>query len=241
MPKHKEQARRYWTLFQSVGIGLLVAAVVALGLVATAGATVNSGDIVPNAAQATGTFTASAPFDSGQNINVVIPANAAFASPDNSTAKKIVECAAPNGVVPTNTAACDGLTVQGASVVAAADGHFTLTGYTVYALPNSVSLGESPGGPVCGSTAPSECILYIGDDYNDFTKPHLWSSPFFIAPNGNDLGANPGDGTAASGGVRAGPDQLDHRGEPHDSHGRRRELLDGDRHPPRCQEHARPR
>ena len=91
-------------------------------------------------------------------------------------------------------------------MVAAADGHFTLTGYTVYALPDSVSLGESPGGPVCGSTAPSECILYIGDDYNDFTKPHLWSSPFFIAPNGNDLGANPGDGTAPA--VASVPDQT---------------------------------
>ena len=154
-----------------------------------------SGSIVPNAAQPVAPFTGGAPFDSGQNINVVIPANSAFASPDNSTAKKIVECAAPNGVVPTNTAACDGLTVQGASVVAAADGHFTLTGYPVYALPDFVSLGEGSGGPVCGNTLATECILYIGDNYNDFTQPHLWSQPFLISANGNDLGANPGDGT----------------------------------------------
>ena len=207
MSNRKEHPRRYWTVFQSVGIGLLVAAVVALGLVATAGATVNSGDIVPTAAQATGTFTASAPFDSGQNINVVIPANAAFASPDNSTAKKIVECAAPNGVVPTLTTACDGLTVQGRDPSwPPPTVHFTLTGYTVYALPDLVSLSEGPGGPGCGATAATECILYIGDDYNDFTKPHLWSSPFFISPNGNDLGANPGDGTAPA--VASVPDQT---------------------------------
>ena len=154
-----------------------------------------SGSVVPNAAQPVAPFTAGTPFDSGQNINVVIPANSAFASPDNTTAKKVVECAAPNGVVPTNTAACDGLTVQGPTVVAAADGSLSLTNYTVYALPDSVSLGEGSGGPVCGNTAATECILYIGDNYNDFTQPHLWSQPFKINANGNDLGANPGDGT----------------------------------------------
>ena len=202
MLKHK--SRRYWTLLQSAGIGLLIAAVVTLGLVATAGATVNSGDIVPNAAQCSAVCTSAKPFDSGQSINVVIPANTAFAAPDNSTAKGIVECAAPNGVVPTQPIACDGNTIQGPSVVAAADGSFTLQTYPVYALPDSVSLGENSGGPVCGSTAATECILYIGDNFNDFTKPHLWSAPFFISANGNDLGANPGDGTAAA--VATGPD-----------------------------------
>ncbi len=42
------------------------------------------------------------PFDSGQNINVVIPANSAFAAPNNTSGVNIVECAAPNGVVPSN-------------------------------------------------------------------------------------------------------------------------------------------
>ena len=165
---------------------------VALGLVATAGASVNSGDIVPTAAQAIGTVTANAPFDSGQNINVVIPANSAFAG--SHTAINILECSAPNGVVPTQTTACDGNTTQGGTVVPNADGSFTLSNYPVYALPDSVTLFESPGGPVCGNTSATECILFIGNNQGDFTQPHLWSSPFFISPNGNDLGANPGDG-----------------------------------------------
>ncbi len=55
MPEPRGRAQRNWNLLQNAGIGLLVAAVVALGLVATAGASVNSGDIVPTAAQATGT------------------------------------------------------------------------------------------------------------------------------------------------------------------------------------------
>ena len=151
-----------------------------------------SGDIVPNAAQTTGTVTAS-PFDSGQNIKVVIPANSAFAG--SHSAINILESAAPNGVKPTATTACDGNTVQGGSVIPNADGSFTLSNYPVYTLPDSVTLFESPGGPVCGNTLATECILYIGNNQGDFTQPHLWSQPFLISANGNDLGANPGDGT----------------------------------------------
>jgi hypothetical protein len=144
----------------------------------------------PQAGVAPGT-----PFSSGQNINVVIPANATFTPPDNLIAKQIVECSAPNGVLPTNSIACDGLTVQGPTVTASTTGAIGLQNYTVYALPDSVSLGEGSGGPVCGNTLATECVIYVGDNYNDFTKPHLWSQPFLITANGNDLGANPGDGT----------------------------------------------
>ena len=159
---------------------------------APAGATA-SGDIVPGAASPIAPYTAGTPFDSGQNINIVVPANTAFAG--SHLAINVVECAAPNGVVPTQSSACDGLTIQGSTILPNADGSFTYPGYTVYALPNSISLGEVPGGPNCGSTSATECILYIGQNYNDFTAPHLWSQPFFVKANGNDLGLNPGDGT----------------------------------------------
>jgi hypothetical protein len=204
MPKHKKQARRYWALLQSAGIGFLVAALVALGLVISAGVGATtacsvSGDQCLTAAQPVPPFSAHTPFDSGQSINVVIPANSTFSStatpPDNTITKDIVECSAPNGVIPTQTSACDGLSVQGPTVLPGANGSLTLQNYIVYALPDSVSLGEI-GGPACGQTAATECILYIGDNYNDFTKPHLWSQPFFVKANGNDLGANPGDGSA---------------------------------------------
>jgi hypothetical protein len=154
-----------------------------------------SGDECLTAAQPVGTVAAHTPFSSGQLINVVIPANSAFASPDNTAAINLLECAAPNGVIPTLTTACDGNTIQGPTVTANANGSFTLTGYTVYALPDSVSLGEGAGGPVCGNTLATECILYIGNNQGNFTAPHLWSQPFLITPNGTDGGANPGDGT----------------------------------------------
>jgi hypothetical protein len=199
MPKHIRPARRHWALLQSAGVGLLVAAVIALGLVTSTNATTacaNSGDQCLSAAQSVGTVTAGTPFSSGQTINIVIPANSAFASPDNTSAIEILECSAPNGVIPTLTTACDGNTVQGPTVTANANGSFTLTGYSVYALPDSVSLGEGSGGPVCGNTLATECILYIGNNQNNFTAPHLWSQGFFISPNATDNGAMPGDGSA---------------------------------------------
>jgi hypothetical protein len=152
------------------------------------------GTSVPGSAQAVAPFTPGNPFDSGQNINVVIPANSSFAAPNNTKAVKIYECAAPNGVIPTDPATCDGNTGAGNTILPAADGHFS-NPYQVFALPDSATLGESPGGPVCGGTLPTECILYIGNDQTDFTQPHLWSQPFLVKANGNDLAANPGDGT----------------------------------------------
>ena len=165
-----------------------------LAFSAPAGATgPTSGSIVPGAASPVAPYTAGTPFDSGQSINIVVPTNSTFNG--SHAAINVVECAAPNGVIPTNPIACDGNTIQGNSILPAADGSFTYPGYTVYALPDLPSLGEGPGGPVCGSTSATECILYIGNNQNDFTQPHLWSQPFFVKANGNDLGANPGDGT----------------------------------------------
>ena len=62
---------------------------------------------VPGSAQCSDACTGGIPFSSGQNINVVIPANATFSSDDglnnNTSGINIVECAAPNGVVPTHS------------------------------------------------------------------------------------------------------------------------------------------
>ena len=180
------------------------AAVGALSLVAfgtPVGATTpttcnNSGDECLNAAQPT-TTEPPGPFDSGQNVMFVIPANNAFAG--SSAGIQIVECMAPNGVVPTDPTTCDGDTVNGSTILPNADGSFTYPPhnkhYTVYALPDSIKLGES-GGINCGNTSATECIFYIGDNYQDFTAPHLWSQPFLVNPDPTDSGTlNPGDGT----------------------------------------------
>jgi hypothetical protein len=154
-----------------------------------------SGATISNAAQCADTCTPG-PFDSGQNVNVVVPANSAFAAPNNNSGIIIVECSAPNGVVPTLPSACDGNTQQ-TLVGVNSDGSFTFNDYQLFALPDSYSLGESASNPVtCGNTAATECVLYIGNNQNDFTQPHLWSQPFLTNTDPTDSGTiNPGDGT----------------------------------------------
>ena len=156
------------------------------------------GQSSPTSAQAQGTVTPG-PFSSGQNINVVVPANETFSSDDglnnNHSNIVILECSAPNGVVPTLPSKCDGNTISANTILPNTDGSFTFDDYPVFALPDSVTFGESPGGVTCGDTAATECMLYIGNNQNDFTQPHLWSQPFLIAANSDDGGENPGDGT----------------------------------------------
>ena len=150
-------------------------------------------DVVPESP-----FTAGMPLASGQGINVVVPANDLL---DQTTAVNILECAAPNGVLPTLPDECDGNTIQGPSVFPDEDGSInfqqaTGTLYPVYALPDFVSLNEGAGSAVtCGDTAATECVLYIGDDQSDFTQPHVFSQPFNVLADKGDLGTNPGDGS----------------------------------------------
>ncbi len=194
-PTHaaRTTGRRSWRLVQLMGAALLVAAVVSVTL-STRASALGSGSTVTTAIQTVGTVTANTPFSSGQQVDVVIPANTVL-NPNLNI--NIVECEAPGGVVPTDPSDCDGSTIQGASIRPNSDGSVDLHAeshsyYTLYALPDLVSLGETSGN-TCNLT--NECVLYIGENQGDFTQPHFWSNPFYIAPNGTDDGSNPGDGS----------------------------------------------
>jgi hypothetical protein len=194
------------SLPKSAGIAAALAVVAALsfvGVTAAGAAPPSQGSQVQGAAAAVGSFTTGEPFASGQNINVVVPANSVF---NSNTGIQVVECSAPNSVIPTDPAACDGSTVNGPSLFPNGDGSvdyhaFTGQNYPVYALPDSISLLEAPGGPACSLTVP--CILFIGVNYNDFTSPHVWSQFFFIQPATGDDGQPAGDGTAPAVGTVA--------------------------------------
>jgi hypothetical protein len=185
--------RRAATAFAAVAATSTVAAFALATPAFATGPT--AGSEVPGSALPIGTVTAG-PFSSGQVIQVQIPANSTLGS---GAGINIVECAAPGGVAPTATAACDGNTIQGDTIFAASDGSVSYTnsgpdhGYTVYALPNS-SLGEGTSGtPVCNLT--NECVLYIGENQNDFTQPHFFSQPFFVKPVTGNSGTPAGNGT----------------------------------------------
>jgi hypothetical protein len=159
-----------------------------------------SGSIVPNSAVPIGTVAAGTPFSSGQNIDVVVPANSVFTSTTQDI--NILECSAPNGVPPTSPNSCDGNTINGPTVTVNSDGSFdfqsaTGSAYQIFATPDA-QLGEGASGVPCGDTAATECILYIGVQQSDFTQPHVWSQPFFITANADSGGENPGDGSAAN-------------------------------------------
>jgi hypothetical protein len=188
-------------------VAVTLAAVSAAGafslatLTSPAGATTPSQGASGPYAVAVSPFTAGDAYSSGQAINVVVPANSLFVSTSNVN---ILECAAPNGVLPTLPNECDGNTIQGPTILPNSDGSINLQAegdglYQVFALPDSLSLGESPSSAVkCGDTAATECVLYIGENQGDFTAPHVFSQPFFIAANSDDKGDFPGDGSSST-------------------------------------------
>jgi hypothetical protein len=95
----------------------------------------------------------------------------------------ILECADPGGSLanlPKSDSTCDGNTIQGNTMLVAANGSASDSNYTIYLLP-SAALGEqSNNQPVCNQTNP--CVLYVGQNQNDFTAPKVFSTPFTIAP-----------------------------------------------------------
>lgn len=181
-------------------VRMLGLAVLAGGLLAAAcsnhagASTLVSG---PVTLAATSPANAATPWGSGQVIDITVAPNSTLSLSNlehqggftGEPAMKAVECDDPGGstanlpLVPTFH--CDGSTILSTTYINA-DGSFRLDNYPVYALPDSVTLGESSSGkPVCG-TQGNQCVLYIGPDQEDFSKPHLFSAPFLITANSND-------------------------------------------------------
>ena len=141
------------------------------------------------------------PFLSGQIIEVNVPANAAL-SP--TQAVKIIECADPGGSaanLPTTVTGCDTSTKQGDTIIPNPDSSFDYyandpngdAGYPVYALPKAGTSGTV----TCG-TASVPCVLWIGDNYNNFAVNQLWSDPFYVSSTSDNGSVSPGDGSPPS-------------------------------------------
>ncbi len=164
-----------------------------------------SGNTITNALQAQSPFSPGT-LDSGQPVDVVIPANTVLTP---GATIFIFECAAPSGVDPTSTAACDGNTnYAGGTISVQSDGSVDVINtstnsglpYIMYALPDQVTLSEnSSGSPKCGLGSADECVLYIGQGGGSdtgFSQPHFFSQAFQVHPDPTDSGTlNPGDGT----------------------------------------------
>ncbi len=141
----------------------------------------------------------------GQTVSVSVGSNGFFTP---HARVNILECADPGGSaanLPRDDSTCDGNTIQGTTLLVGGDGSFSDSSYPVYALP-SATLGEQGNSqPVCNQT--SYCVLYVGQNQNDFTVPKVFSAPFLIAPGsgtaattspGTTSTAAPGSGTGSS-------------------------------------------
>ena len=181
----------------------MVCAVLSLAFPSVAGATGPAkGSNVPGAAAAVTPFTAGQTFDSGQKVNIVIPANSVLAAGQKVF---ILECAAPGGVNPTTVNECDGNTAYASgSIFANSDGSVNLSNahkalYPIYALPDHFKLGETSSAASCGLGSANDCVLYIGQGGGSdtgFSQPFYFSQPFQVHPDATDSGTvDPGDGT----------------------------------------------
>ena len=180
-----------------------VCATVSLAFATVAGATGPAkGSNVPGAAAAVTPFTVGQTFDSGQKVNIVIPANSVLAPGGRIF---ILECAAPAGVNPVTIDSCDGNTAYASgSIFANSDGSVNLSTahkalYPIYALPDHFTLGETSSAASCGLGSANECVLYIGQGGGSDTglsDPYFFSQPFQVHTDATDSGTvNPGDGT----------------------------------------------
>jgi len=136
------------------------------------------------------------PFQDGETLRIEVAANAFF-QPNSRV--NIYECADPGGAaanLPVNDLPCDGRTIQGDTVHVQADGSISYANYTVYRLP-STTLGEQANStPVCDQT--HVCVLYVGENQNDFTAPKVFSAPFTVAGTSVASSADAGTATGAA-------------------------------------------
>jgi hypothetical protein len=184
---------------RSFGRWPATAAVVALLLVGSVAAVVWQAGPAAAAAPLVTVKPSSASYATGQTVSLSVGANSLF-SPHSRII--IIECADPGGTsaaLPTSINTCDENTAQADTVLVQANGSFSEPSYTLYALPN-ITLGEQANWqPVCNPT--HQCVLYVGEDQDDFTKPKVFSQPFAFTSTAPTLAgglANRGNGKSGS-------------------------------------------
>jgi Bacterial Ig-like domain (group 1) len=182
---------------------LAVAVVLCCGSIASFGGSARASQITNGTVTLStiGTVTADTPYSSGQMLTVAAVANStldqasleAAGFPSGAVTIKFLECSDPGGLVsnlPTKPTECEPQTIH--SIAGAnTDGSLSTT-YQVLALPDA-NLGTS-NGTTCDAAADA-CVVGIFSNQNDFSKPHLFSAPFYVLANGDDGGENPGDGS----------------------------------------------
>jgi hypothetical protein len=179
--------------FQLLG-AILVATSVIVGVFAShAGATALSNGTV--AIETSGGTVATSPLSMHQVVTVKVGPNSTMSRssleaagfPSGAVPIKILECADPGGLtsnLPLSEKQCEPETIDPNGTVLE-NGSMVEPGYTIYSLPDTAELGNSSG-TVCDME--HECVLGIFSNQLDFTKPHVFSAPFFVNPSSTSGG-----------------------------------------------------
>lgn len=183
-----------WRCLRIAGLGLLVGAF-CLALFPSARAAASDGpcgtlasgsDVyidctVPPAAAPYATFT------DGDPINLSMGPNSVFSLTDAAGGDvQAIECEYTTGSAPgdpPNANFCSSQTLSGGwPFTVNSDGSFDYASATggplnIYAVPGA----NFPGATItCDATDP--CVWYVGENYNSFTAPHVFSNPFVVNP-----------------------------------------------------------
>jgi hypothetical protein len=110
-------------------------------------------------------------------VEVKVPTNSVLQSGFRAN---ILMCSDPDAQpknLPISDSTCDGLTIQvGPTLNIGTGGTVDQKGYVIYKLPRKIEPADSI--PVCNAT--HACVLYVGQDQNDFQRPHVWSTAFYV-------------------------------------------------------------
>ena len=96
----------------------------------------------------------------------------------------ILECADPGGLgrrtFPRTSPPATGTRFRGLRSWSVPTGASPNPTITVYLLPSQALGEQSNYQPVCNQT--NHCVLYVGQNQNDFTAPKVFSAPFLVSP-----------------------------------------------------------
>ena len=193
---------RSWSRMWAVGLQLLGAVLVATAVVvgvfvSHAGATdLSNGTVAIETSSGT---VETSPLSMHQLVTVKVGPNSTLSRssletagfPSGAVPIKIIECADPGGLtanLPLSEKQCEPETID-PNGTALENGSMVEPGYTVYSLPDTAELGNSSG-TVCDMQ--HQCVLGIFSNQLDFTKPHLFSAPFFVNPTSTSGGSTGG-------------------------------------------------
>jgi hypothetical protein len=200
-PGRSGQRRRVPLALQVLGAVLVVSSVIVGVFSSHAGAADLSNGVVT--LQTSSGSAAENPLANNQVVNVSVGPNSTLSRssleaagfPSGVVGMKVIQCADPGGQVanlPQDLTSCAPTTIE-TGPGPQADGSVSIEGVLIYTVPNVAVLGPS-NGTVCDAS--HECVLGIFSDQEDFTKPHLFSAPFYVTG---------GTGTPSSGSSATGP------------------------------------